>query len=299
MARRQCAFATLNPFLTLAYLVLVIVFALVVRSPVAQAVGLVGALVSYLSVRGRGGWRLIAFALAVVIVTAFFNALFNPRGVTVLFTYLGGRTFTVEALALGLSTGVMFATALVWFACMSAIFTSDCFSYVLGRLMPSVTLVLSMSLRLVPLYGRKAHEMQEARRALGAGGGRQGTRSAHLREAGAVASALATWALESSIETADSMRSRGYGLARPTFYQRHPVQALDVFVAGTGLVLAACVAASLGAGALDITFLPSIEATSFTTLSLVGVLAYAVFSLIPVLVNLMEVLLWQRYLSRV
>ncbi len=297
MERRSRAFASLNPFVTLAFLLLVIIFAMLVRNPAVLVLGLAGSAASYLDVSGRRGMRLVAFAVAVIPVAAVFNAFFNPRGATVLFEYLGGRHFTFEALALGASTGTMFATALLWFGCLSNIFTSDRFSSVFGRFMPAVSLVLSLSMRLVPYYWRKGSEMSEARMAMGkmpSGG------VAHrVSESAAVASSLATWALESSIETADSMRSRGYGCARPTFYQQYPMRMPDIVVIAVAGILSVCVSVALTAGAFDIEYLPKVEPACFSPMLVWGAVAYAVLSILPVLVDAMEALLWRVYLSRI
>ena len=88
----------------------------IVQQPALQAVGLVGAAIYHLVLRGRDAWRLlVGLALAFVILAAV-NPLFDTLGDTVLFTYLHGRPYTLEALAYGASTACMFVTIMLWFA---------------------------------------------------------------------------------------------------------------------------------------------------------------------------------------
>ena len=88
--------------------------------------------------------------------------------------------------------------------------TSDKFIYLFGRVIPALSLVLSMTLRFVPRFRRQFRAVSQAQRYMG-----RDTASGGLLQRGKnamkVFSVLVTWSLESAIDTADSMRSRGYG----------------------------------------------------------------------------------------
>ena len=130
---RPDAFSTHHPAVTLTFFVGVIVLCVLVQQPVVQAVGLMGAVLYYLCLRGRDAWRLlVAMALALVMLAAI-NPLFNTLGDTVLFTYLGTRPYTLEALAYGASTATMFVSVMLWFACYAQVMSTDKFTYLFGR----------------------------------------------------------------------------------------------------------------------------------------------------------------------
>ena len=208
---RPDAFSTHHPAVTLTFFVGVIVLCVLVQQPVVQAAGLMGAVLYYLCLCGRDAWRLlVAMALALIVLAAI-NPLFNTLGDTVLFTYLGTRSYTLEALAYGASTATMFVSVMLWFACYVQVMSTDKFTYLFGRRVPALTLVLTMTLRLVPSYVRKARQISTARRCVGLSMTRGSVRE-RAQDGASLLSALTSWALEGAVTTADSMRSRGYGV---------------------------------------------------------------------------------------
>ena len=208
---RPDAFSTHHPAVTLAFFVGVIALCVLVQQPIVQAVGLMGAVLYYLCLRGRDAWRLLMAMTMALVVLAAINPLFNTLGDTVLFTYLGTRPYTLEALAYGASTATMFVSVMLWFACYAQVMSTDKFTYLFGRRAPALTLVLTMTLRLVPGYVRKARQISTARRCVGLSM-TQGSVRERARDGAALLSALTSWALEGAVTTADSMRSRGYGV---------------------------------------------------------------------------------------
>ena len=93
---------------------------------------------------------LIHIFTAVLLVVTLSAPLFNTQGATVLLRWWGGRPYTLEALALGASTGLMLVAMMLWFASFHLVMTSDKFTYLFGRAIPALSLVLTMVLRLVP-----------------------------------------------------------------------------------------------------------------------------------------------------
>jgi energy-coupling factor transport system permease protein len=46
----------------------------------------------------------------------------------------------------------MLAAVISWFSCYNAVMTSDKFVYLFGRVIPALSLILSMTLRFVPKF---------------------------------------------------------------------------------------------------------------------------------------------------
>lgn len=88
--------------------------------------------------------------------------------------------------------------------------TSDKFIYLFGRIIPALSLVLSMTLRFVPRFRRQFRTVAQAQRFMGRDT-ENGSLLQRCKNAMKVFSIMVTWSLESAIDTADSMRSRGYG----------------------------------------------------------------------------------------
>ena len=117
----------------------------------------------------------------------------------------------------GAAAAVMLASVVLWFSSYNEVMTSDKFVYLFGRVIPALSLVLSMSLRFIPKFKAQMQTVSEAQACIG----RDTKNGSVLRRVGnavKIFSTLVTWSLENAIETADSMRSRGYGLPGRTAF---------------------------------------------------------------------------------
>ncbi|MCM1164635.1 MAG: energy-coupling factor transporter transmembrane protein EcfT [Lachnospiraceae bacterium] len=209
---KRSAFGECHPVVNLAYFGLVIGFSMFLTHPVCLLVSLLGAVLYYVKLKGRKAAGFLArYALPIMLTAALINPLFNHRGATILCYLPTGNPLTLESIAYGLAAAVMLACVLVWFGCFSEIMTSDKLVYLFGKIAPSLSLVLSMTLRFVPRFVNRLSLIRKARSVGGA------NKSA-LKNALACFSAVTAWALEGSIETADSMKSRGYGLRGRTAF---------------------------------------------------------------------------------
>ena len=204
-------FTDCHPTVNFLYFALVLAFSMCLTHPAALLISLTGAC-CYLtrllgaSELGRSARWLVPMALLAALV----NPAFVHQGVTIL-TYLpSGNPLTLESILFGLASALLLAAVVLWFRCFGEVMTSDKFIYLFGRIIPALSLVLSMTLRFVPRFRRQFRTVAQAQRFMG-----RDTESGGLlrrgRNAMKVFSILVTWSLESAIDTADSMRSRGYG----------------------------------------------------------------------------------------
>jgi energy-coupling factor transport system permease protein len=177
---------------------------------------------------------LVMFALVAVI-----NPLTNHRGATVLFT-VGGSPVTFEALLYGLCAGGMLLCVLVWFMCYQGLITNDKFMYLFGRAAPVSAMVISMILKSVPVMSARMREIADAQKGLGVAAGTG--RRARIRNGVRVSGVLISRSMEDSIETADSMRARGYGSGPRTSFSRYRIRLRDKAAL---IVLAALVVANV------------------------------------------------------
>lgn len=240
----RCAFASLHPAVTLGFFAGAIVLSMVLANPICQVMSVLLAAACYLTFRGREAWRFIAGLTAVLLVVTLSAPLFNTQGATVLLRWWGGRPYTLEALALGASTGLMLVAMMLWFASFHLVMTSDKFTYLFGRAIPALSLVLTMVLRLVPSYRRKADALMTARACIGKGPAEGASVAARVRDGGSVLLSLSADALESAVVAADSMTARGFGLSGRTHFALFRWEARDtVLVVAMGALVAGAVVA--------------------------------------------------------
>ncbi|MBQ4316926.1 MAG: hypothetical protein IJC20_01635 [Clostridia bacterium] len=109
---------------------------------------------------------------------------------------------------------------------------------------------------------------------------------------------MITWSLENAIETADSMKSRGYGLKGRTAFSIYRFDERDkytlVWFAFCGLFLLSGVILS----AFGFSYFPNIE---YAPLDLTTIPFYIVFfalCITPVVINLKEEIKWKTLISK-
>ncbi len=235
---RKSAFAGYHPAVNAAYFLLVLTGVVCWMHPLALGVSAVcaaGYAAVVLTPRVLG--RRLLWLLPVMGLAAVINPAFNHRGATVLAYLPSGNPLTLESLAYGLAAAGMLAAVLLWCACLHQVLDTEKILYLLGRPLPTLSLVLAMALGFVPRFREQAQKVAQARKAAG----REVSRR-RLQEALARFSILVTWALETAVETADSLAGRGCGLPGRTAFspfclERRDLWALAFLLLGGGFVL--------------------------------------------------------------
>lgn len=250
----------------------------------------------YLTIKGRSGFKIVLGIIPVWIALSVINPILNTQGDIVLFTYLGDRPYTLEALCYGMALGAMFVSVIIWFMSYNAVMTSDKFIYLFGRIMPSASLVLTMVLRLVPGYQKKIRQIAGARKCIGKGTDSESRRK-RAEDGLTVISALTGWAFEGGIITADSMRARGYGTGRRTNFSIYSFELRDRLL----LILMAAILAVIFLcgikGGMTATYTPEIMIARNVWTS-IGTVAYFIFLAIPTALNILEALTWHILRSK-
>ncbi len=235
----------------------------------------------------------LKFILPVTVVAAVVNPAFNHRGVTVLAYLPSGNPLTLESILYGLAAAGMLAAVVTWFQCLSEVMTADKFVYLFGRIIPAMSLVLSMTLRFVPRFAAQFRAVCHAQ----AGVGRDvstGPVRRRVRRALTVLSILITWSLENAIETADSMKSRGYGLPGRTAFSIYTLQDKDktalVWLGALGFFLLC----AWGVGGLAWEFYPALSTPPMSPLTVSFWAGYLALCATPLLANGWEALSWKQ-----
>ena len=286
-------FAKYHPLVNFLYFVLVIGFTMVLRHPLAQAISLVCACAYAIQTQGgKAVGFCLKFCLPVMALTAFFNPAFSHEGVTVLLYFPTGNPLTLESILYGLSAGVMLASSLVWFLNFNRVMTSDKFIYLFGRVIPALSLVLSMTLRFIPKFKSQMGTVIEAQKMIGRDIS-QGSLWQRTKIAITVLSIMITWALENAIETADSMKSRGYGLKGRTAFSIYRFDDRDktamVFLLFCGIYLLT----GTMANAFGFRYFPSIRCVERSGITLSFQLVYFGACIMPVVLNGVEEKTWK------
>lgn len=238
----------------------------------------------------------MGFYLPLFLLVAVTNPLFSHNGVTPLF-FMNGNPVTLEAVVYGVFISVMVVGVLFWCKCYNEIMTEDKFLYLFGRIIPKMSLVLSMALRFVPMFKRQMKNVSRAQKAMGLYS--QKSYVDRLRGGIRVFTAMISWSLENSMELSSSMRARGYGLHGRTNFSLFKFGARDAAVLLSGLLLFAAVLIGVGSGSIDFTFYPKLGKISLSLKSLITYISFFILSFLPFFIEVKENLKWKYYISKI
>ena len=146
--KNRDTFSSYHPAVNFLYFGLVMALTMCWMHPVSLAVTLSAAIAYNVYLNGRKGVRFsLAFLLPMMLLAALVNPVFNHEGATILAYLPTGNPLTAESIWYGIAAALMIAAVMSWFSCYTAVMTSDKFVYLFGRVIPALSLVLSMTLR--------------------------------------------------------------------------------------------------------------------------------------------------------
>ncbi|MBR3597579.1 MAG: energy-coupling factor transporter transmembrane protein EcfT [Clostridia bacterium] len=291
------SFSEYHPFINLIYFAFTISFSLVLTHPLAQGISLICAVIYAISINGKKSVKfLLKYCLPMVLLTAFINPAFNHEGATTLLYFPNGNPLTLESILYGFSAGVMIITTLMWFSSFNRVMTTDKFIYLFGKVIPALSLVLSMSLRFVPKFKSQMQTVTEAQRSIGRDVS-NGSLLQRTKTAIHIFSIMITWSLENAIETADSMKSRGYGLKGRTAFSIYRFEERDkyalIWLSFCGLFI---IAGTL-LNAFGFRYFPDIRYAAFDMTTIPFYCVYSALCITPVILNFKEEKKWKISVS--
>ncbi len=232
----------------------------------------------------------LAISVASLLLVTIINILNVHNGETVLF-FLNGNRVTLEAVVYGVVMALMLSSMIIWFSCFQVVVTGDKIVYLFGRVAPRLALTISMIMRFIPLLKERFWEIHMGQRCMGRSG--QGLMRT-LRQLTKEISILTAWSLEASIETADSMEARGYGLHGRSSFHLYRLTRQD---AGWLLVLLALGAGALFAavrGVMTIYYYPKIIMPPVDGRYAAAALVYGALLAVAPVMDIISQLQWKR-----
>lgn len=290
------AFSGYHPAVELAFFLAVLGMTMFIQQPVYLLISLVIGGIYLLYLQGRRGMlRQVGYLLPVMLLMALLNPMFNHEGMTILWYLPNDNPITLEAVCFGLASAVMLGASILWFNCCNTIFTSDKIIYLFGRIVPSLSLLISMTLRFVPRFKNYLQETLRTQRAMH----QPENLKEKLQQALAAFSSTVSWAMEQSIISADSMKSRGYGSQGRTAFSIYHFEKRDgLFLALLALLLAGAVLPCF-TGSLAWNYYPSLSGRLFGPAQLLSYLSFGGMCGLPLIIDLMEDQKWNALRSKI
>lgn len=285
-------FGNYHPIINFLYFGLVLLFSMCLMNPICLIISLSSALLYAIYLNGKKAMRLtFKFLLPLILIAAVMNPAFNHEGNTILAYLPTGNPLTLESIAYGIAAALMMAAVILWFSCYNKIMTSDKFVYLFGRIIPALSLVLSMTLRFVPKFKAQFAVVTEAQRCVGRDA-LEGRMIDRLKKGITVLSIMLTWSLENAIETADSMKSRGYGLPGRTAFSIYRFDERDKMALRWLLFCGFYITVAWMVNGFGFRYFPTIKGVSPMPLTVSFQLVYLALCLTPIILNRKEDRKW-------
>lgn len=292
-------FASAHPIVTASYYTVVIGLLMFSNSPPILASAILAGLLYDMLLKGVKSLRNnIVIVLFMTILSMAINVMFTHNGSTVLF-YLGNNRFTLEAAVYGFAMALMISSVIVWFASFNVVMTSEKLIYLFGRFAPVLGLTLSMIFRFVPLLKTRFAMIRNGQKALGASDA-QGF-LVKIKRFTKEVSILISWSLEASIESADSMAARGYGLKGRSSYSLFKFKNSDFLMLVLIVVLGSINGAAYAMGFGRLYYYPVIRAIvkSSSAFGLLGYISFLCLLIMPLAMDLVGELKWKKSKSTI
>lgn len=292
-------FKTYHPIVNFVYFVFVIGFSCVFMHPVSLAVSLLSGFTYSVMQKGKKAVKTnLLYMIPTLLFASFINPAFNHEGVTIIAYLPSGNPLTLESVIYGAAAAIMIVSVICWFSCYTEVMTSDKFIYLFGRVIPSLSLVLSMTLRFVPRFSAQLKIVANAQRCMGRDIS-NGSIISRAKHGLSILSIMTTWALENAVETADSMKSRGYGHPGRTAFSIFTFDKRDKKALFTIMILGIYTLLGNFWGGMYFRYFPSMKASEFGILGLSVFFAYLALCICPIVIEIWEVRKWKAIKSKI
>lgn len=291
-------FSSYHPIVNFIFFVIVMMVTMFIMHPCLLILSFAAAMIYSYYLKGKKALRFnLLFIPILWLIMAIANPLFTHQGVTIL-VYMNGNPITLESIVYGCAAATMFTAVMMWFSCYNVIMTSDKFIYLFGRLIPGASLILSMILRFVPKYRNQAKKISISQKCIGRDVS-NGNIVGRARNGMKIISIMTTWALENGIETADSMKSRGYGLTGRTSFSIFRFDYRDKLFCLAMLVFFAVVMIGLGTGSIYIVYYPAIKVNMNAIYAVAVYLSFGILCFMPLITDIWEGMKWHAMRSKI
>ena len=292
-------FKTYHPIVNFTYFVFVIGFTCLFMHPVCLGISLVSGFTYSVMLKGSKAIRTnLIYMLPTLLFTSLINSAFNHEGITILAYLPSGNPLTLESIIYGLCASVMIVSVMCHFSCYNEIMTSDKFIYLFGRIIPALSLIISMVLRFIPKFSQQLKMVTDARRCMG----RDVLSGGIIKRAKnglSILSVMTTWSLENAIETADSMKARGYGIPGRTAFSIFSFGKRDKKALVCICIFGLYIIAGSIAGKISYRVFPCVKAAEITIFGISVFAAYLLLCMYPVIIEIREVIRWKAIESKI
>lgn len=274
------AFSEHNPIAIFVHFMLTIIIAMFIQNPIILLLALFGSILYYAVTFRKISAKTLIFWILLFLLISLINPIFSHKGETVLL-FINGKAITLEALFYGINNGIMILAVMIWFLVFSEIMTSDKVMYIFGKFSPRLALLISMSLRYIPLYRQRASIINNAQKTMSLY--KESNIVDNVKGGMRVTSSLITWSLETSVDTADSFAARGGELKHRSSFSLFKFRKNDTVLIIISIVLFSAVISAQAVGVLSVDYYASGDFFSKLSFEIIAIMAYSAYFILSVI----------------
>ena len=241
----------------------------------------------------------------IIALTAVLNMFFTPGRELVSFwkitiTYEG----LVRAVFMVLRITMLIAGTFLLTYTTSPIALTDAMEILFGPLkklkvpVHEMSMMMSMALRFIPKFKAQMQVVSEAQACIGRDT-KNGSVFQRVGNAVKIFSIMVTWSLENAIETADSMRSRGYGLPGRTAFSIYRFDERDKAALAWLIFCGTYLVSGWMAGGTYFRYYPTVKSVVLTPMTVSFMCVYLALVLTPVILDRKEDRQWNSLQSTI
>lgn len=285
-------FSRFHPVVNIIFYMVVLIITMFQMQQVMVIISTVCAIIYHIYLKKQKSVKFCIMAFFIFTASAVINPLFSHKGATLLFYMFTGNPVTLESIVYGVFAALVIVAMIFWLSTFNEIMTEDKILALIGAIMPSVALLLTMIFRFVSKFTKKIKEISMTHKALK--GEPEGFFN-KIKSSLHIFSITITWALENSVDTADSMTARGYGCAKRTNYNNYRIEKRDILLSLWMIMLFGVVISRWDSGDLYTYYYPFVR----TKGQIMVYVAYILLCVTPMAVNILEGIRWRRLKSKI
>lgn len=291
-------FYKFHPIVNFIYFAFVILFAMFLMNPICIIISFISSFCYTAILCGKNGVKFNLYMIPIVIIAILINVLFNHKGATILGYFDNGNPLTMESVVYGIASGMMLITVISWFNLFNKVITTDKILYIFGKRFPSLSLLFSMIFRFVPRFTNQIKEISNAQKCIGKDI-ENGNLIQKIKNGLSILSAEITLAFDNSIETAESMKARGYKSGDRTFFTIYKMNSRDKKVLITIIIVGIYVLLGICFGATSHCYYPEFRMQEVNLYTSSIFFMYAFLCIIPIIIEIGEEIKWRKLKSKI
>ncbi|MDP4155901.1 MAG: energy-coupling factor transporter transmembrane component T [Bacillota bacterium] len=221
-------FKRMHPLVSFFYYVGALSLMIILQHPIFLGAALFIIIsINFFEDRLKGLTQWLIFMITTGILIVVLNPIFNERGRHVLFAIFQHR-ITLEALIYGIMNALLMIGVMALFVSYNEVMSPNKLLYLFSKFLPQFAILLMLTLRFIPLMKRRLAEISAVQTSKGLSVV-QGRWLDKAKTGILYVQVLLVYSLEEAIQTADSMKARGYGHGNRTSYEYFIFKKRDLF----------------------------------------------------------------------